>query len=362
MSNTTLSTNMNLPVPSVGIDPGPQWGSDLNACLTLIDAHNHSLGSGVQITPSGLNINADLPFGGNNATTLKEVRFSNQTAAITSASPDISALYSVGSGGDLYYNDSAGHQIQITNAGSVSGSTGTITGLPSGTAGAAFASSTFKFTSATLTAANVDGRNMILRNSTASSKGLTLQPPTAMGSDYSLTLPSVPAQTNVMSLDNTGAMSSVTFDAVGTTMTSVGANAIATSMTRSTGTSVAANGVAIGSGSGAYSSTGVSYSVIDTCTIVTSGRPVALQLIAYSTSGQAFLLSGHSANIKFRRDSTDVAIHAFQTGAVSAYFPVSAFSHIDAVGAGTYVYTAQGNSDTASVLGVTNAKIVAFEL
>ena len=62
---------MSLPVPAVGNESGPQYAFDLNGCFAIIDGHNHSPGSGVQINPSGILINADLPFGNNNATSLR---------------------------------------------------------------------------------------------------------------------------------------------------------------------------------------------------------------------------------------------------------------------------------------------------
>jgi hypothetical protein len=204
MSTFTLSSNMNLPIPTVGEDPGPDYANNLNSSLTIIDGHNHSAGSGVPITPAGLNISSDLSFGGNNATSFRSVRFTAQGSALVGAS-DLGCLYE--SGIDLYYNDGNGNQIRITQGGSVTGATGTITGLPSGTASASFAASTFTFQSATLTAANVDGRNFILRNSGASSFGLTLSPPAAMGSDFSLVLPSLPVSQKIMTLDNSGNMS-----------------------------------------------------------------------------------------------------------------------------------------------------------
>lgn len=218
---------MNLVIPVPGNDPGPDWANNLNISLTTIDLHDHSTGKGVQVTPSGLNINADLPFNNYNITLPKTVRFTAQVSALSAVSPNLNCLYVAGV--DLYYNDGNGNQIRITQTGSVTGSSGTITGLPSGTASAAYSAGTFTFQSATLTSANIDAGSYVLRNNTASSFGLTLQPPT-LASNYSLTLPSLPAQTNVMSLTSAGVIGSITYDQVGQGMTSVGANAIGVSM------------------------------------------------------------------------------------------------------------------------------------
>lgn len=193
---------MNLPIPIPGVDPGPQYALDLNSSLTIIDQHNHSIGSGVQITPSGININSALSLNGNDLINVASVTLTPQVSTPISGS-----LYE--SGVDLFYIDGNGNNIRITQAGSVTGSSGTITGLPSGTASASYGSGVFVFQAATNTAANMDGASFIFRNNIANSKGLTLSPPNAMGSDYQLFLPTIPAQTNIMVIDSSGNMGSV---------------------------------------------------------------------------------------------------------------------------------------------------------
>lgn len=198
---------MGLAVPTIGVEAGPNWATDLNASLSTIDQHNHSSGQGVPINPSGININSDLLMNINNLTLAKSVRFSPLTVALSSAS-DIGCLYEVNA--DLYYNDGSGNQIRITQGGAVTGASGTITGLPSGTASASYSGGTFTFQAATSTAANLDGASLVLRNSSASSNGLTLSPPNAMGSNYSLTLPSLPGSTLFVTLDTSGNLGTAT--------------------------------------------------------------------------------------------------------------------------------------------------------
>ena len=201
MPNTSL--NMGLPIPITAVDSGLVWEQSVAAALGIIDGHNHSSGSGTQINPSGIDISTDLGFNSQNATMLRSVRFTAQATPI-SAPTDLGCLYEVGV--DLYYNDGSGNQIRITQGGSVAGSAGTITGLPSGTASAAYSAGTFIFQQATNTAANIDVASVILRNTTANSKGLTLQPPAAMGANYSLTLPSIPSTNSFMTIDSAGNM------------------------------------------------------------------------------------------------------------------------------------------------------------
>src|SRR4051812_20022083 len=108
MSNVNISPNMSLPVPVVGVDPGPDWALNINVALTLLDQHDHSPGKGVSITPLGMNISSDLSFAQNNATMLRSARFASQSAALAGAS-DLGCLYEVGN--ELYYNDGLGNQV-----------------------------------------------------------------------------------------------------------------------------------------------------------------------------------------------------------------------------------------------------------
>jgi len=111
---TTTTPNMNLVLPDVSVEPGPQWASDLNTALDLVDAHDHTTGKGVPVPSAGLSINADLPFGNNDATTLRSTRFTSQGSPLSTA-PDVDCVYV--SGDNLYYNDNSGNKIQITSGG-----------------------------------------------------------------------------------------------------------------------------------------------------------------------------------------------------------------------------------------------------
>lgn len=192
MSNYTISPNMNLTVPTVSVDPGPDWATNLNLSLTAIDQHDHSTGKGVQINPAGLNINSDLPLNQNNLTLARSLRlYPNQS--LLGLVSDLGCLYR--SGADLYYNDGSGTQIRITQSGSVTGAAGTITGLPSGTASAVYnaVSGTFIFQQATSTAANIDGGTLIIRypGSYPSPSGnyIALEASSALATGYAITLP-----------------------------------------------------------------------------------------------------------------------------------------------------------------------------
>ena len=212
MSFINLSANMNLPVPVVGIDPGPDWALNIDNCLAILDSHTHAAGSGVQITPAGLNINSDLPMGGNSLLNSKSLSLVNQGG--TMGSSTIGALYQVL--GDLYYNNAAGTPVKVTNGGSVAGAAGNITGLPSTSGGNAGLSwqniaGSFVFSGDTAnTYAVLDAGSLIIRNiNTPGANGVTLQAPLALGAGYVITLPPLLAGIpRILSMDSAGAITS----------------------------------------------------------------------------------------------------------------------------------------------------------
>lgn len=190
---STQSPNMGLTLSTIAVDSGLAWETNLNLSLTTLDGHTHASGSGVQIQPNGLNINTDLTFQSNQATNLKAALFVNQTSLAT-----LNALYTVA--GELWYNDPTG-AVQITAAGAVNA---TSSGISSGTASASFSAGTLVVLSAASTPANIQGGSLLLGNNIASSKYLTLSPPNAMASNFTLTLPSLPASQSFVTLDTSG--------------------------------------------------------------------------------------------------------------------------------------------------------------
>ena len=153
------SPNMGLPIPIVGVEPGPQYATDINNALTTIDGHNHTPGNGVQVPTGGININADLPFSSNNATLLRSTRFAPQSSTFSLAA-DVGCLYE--NGVDLYYRDGNGNNVRITQSGGVSGSPGSIANLTSpATASYVAGNSTFVWQSAANIASEVEASRFI---------------------------------------------------------------------------------------------------------------------------------------------------------------------------------------------------------
>ncbi len=199
--STTNSTNMNLPIPGVGTEPGPDFATDINAALTLIDSHDHSPGYGVQITPDGLNINEELTFNDNFAVDVAGVTFIAQ-----GSTPGIHTIYE--SSNDLYFVDGVGNNVRITQNGAVAGTPGSIANLVSPASASYVAlSSKFVWESNTNIAANMDFGAAIMRNLTPNSTyALTLQPPASLAADFTVTLPTLPLATNFLTITSTGTM------------------------------------------------------------------------------------------------------------------------------------------------------------
>jgi hypothetical protein len=205
---------MSLPVPIVGVDPGPDWASNYNASLSILDQHNHSSGSGVQINQSGINLTANattfdsLNFNTSNAYGLRSVKFVNQSSTL-GLSTDVGSLYE--SGSNLYFNNGAGVPVQLTSGNSIVGTAGSISGLPSGTASASYSGGTFTFQSATSTPAAFNVGPITIGQQVASPNQITIQSPNSLSASYQLTLPTPPANfpaaNNFLMITNTGNLS-----------------------------------------------------------------------------------------------------------------------------------------------------------
>lgn len=209
MANTTISPNMNLVVPVVATDPGPDWATNVNASLSIIDGHNHTNGSGVPIGSDGLSFSSDLPLNNNSLTQVESVQFSSQGATLPGSILD--SLYVVSK--DLYYNDGNGTPVRITLGGSVTGASGTITGLPSGTASASFNLGTFAFRQSTNVPATMDVGTVAIGATVANSKKVNLKASALQSADYDFTLPlNLPVVTQLLQLSNAGQASASGFN------------------------------------------------------------------------------------------------------------------------------------------------------
>jgi len=168
---------MSLVVPDVGTS-GPTYATQINSALDVIDAHDHTPGKGARIPPSGLNINADLPFNGNDAISLRSTRYVAQTAVLA-ASDDRNCVSSVN--GNLYWNNSNGVAVQITAGNGLNfASLGTIGGdygAAGVTASAVYTDSlkTFSWLQAASTFAKMAVGDLALYSTTASTQAVSIK-------------------------------------------------------------------------------------------------------------------------------------------------------------------------------------------
>lgn len=382
MANTITSPNMNLSIPVPGVDPGPDYALNLNACLATIDQHNHSSGQGVQINPSGININADLPMANNNLTLARSIRFAAQSAPLSLVT-DLGCLYE--SGVDLYYNDGSGNQVRITQSGGVAGTPGSISNLVS-PASAAYVSAnqTFVWQSAASTPANLDAGSIILRNITANSKGLTLNPPNAMSVNFSITLPSLPLVTSLINIDASGNMGTWALDnstltqsagiiqvpASGITATQLAANSVTTAKILNNNVTPAKLSAPNYAVTSVQSNSTTSTTLVDTgltVNVTVSGlRPV---LVMLQNSGTSFgswgaNTAGNALFLAFLRSGTIISYSASDNfgPSTATNYAASCFSYIDFPSAGTYTYKVQYKTTSSGDVNFSNTQLIVLEL
>lgn len=203
---TTPAMLLNL--PDVGVIPGPLWASMLNAAFFDIDSHDHSSNKGVQVTPSGLNVDSDLPFNSNNAITLRSTAYDNQGAFLPNT--DLRRIYV--KGGDLFYNNNLGVPVQITSGTTINitgfGGIGGDYGQPGVQAAVTYSNitKTYLFVqSPGVTGGMAFGPISIFEN-VMGANSVTIRTPVALGASYVLRLfPSLPATMNeLVALDTIG--------------------------------------------------------------------------------------------------------------------------------------------------------------
>ena len=364
----TTSANMGLQIPTIGVDSGLAWEQAINSNTGIIDQHNHTPGFGNPITPSGININADLLFNGYNATLLRSDRFQVQSTLLSQAS-DIGCIYV--SGVDLYYNDISGNKIKLTSGGAVNA---TSTGISSGTASASFVSSTLVVNAAATTPANIQSASILLGNTgVAGSKYLSLSPPSALAANYALVLPTVPSVTSIMALDTSGNMSApytvdnstieistniIKVKPQGITNTELAANAVETVniLPQSVTSDVLASTVGDNSGSVGYQRvTSGSYTTIATTVVGFSGnRSVLVSFQPDGTStNESYLHSTTAASLKLNVAVTgvnnDVAFWALTFGNNLTNLQIVLPLAVYGLGSQNYTFTLSGKVTTTGI-------------
>jgi hypothetical protein len=357
MADVIISPNMLLPVPVVGQDPGPDWANNINACLGILDQHDHSSGEGVQINPDGIDINMDLPMNGNNLTLVNTVRFNNLTGSLSGTTPNLGCIYEAVN--ELYYNDGVGNVVQLTKAGAINA---TSSGISSGTASASFSGGVLVVDSNVNTPGNIQAGSILFGNNVPASNFATVEPPSALASNYTITLP--PTNT-------TGSTVFLTYDA--SNDMGIGP-AVSGGITRANQAPV---GQQISASCGTFNTNSGSFVQVTnmSVTLTTSGRPVfiGLQPDGSPPSSNTPALWG----MQVPALTTDYGLMGVNRGATTIVnfevpvalngpeynsFPLPGFLCLDTPTAGTYTYTLQMAVIGNVYIFMNYAVLVAYEL
>lgn len=336
---SSLTPNMSLVVPTVGQEPGPQYATDINGDLSIVDNHNHTPGFGVPVPSAGINYNADINSNNNRLKLLKSATFTAQVSPLSGITPDIGALYV--SGVDLYYNDINGIQIRMTQGGGISGTPGSISGLtPPASATYSPSGSEFIWQSAVNTAAGMDNGPVTIREEVANAKGITIQSPASLGADYSLTLPAaLPGSTQFLTITSAGLINdNVPFPLPRNDLAAVGQQ------------------ISSSCGSFHVTSAGLADVTNLTVTITTTGRPVMLMIMADQSGTDSYfqLQSTTGSNqgtmsLAILRGASIIMDNVILVDGGEMKIPPSII-YLDPVGAGTYTYKVQAGIDTTNTI------------
>lgn len=373
MADIIQSQYMDLPVPIPTVDPGPQYATDINSCLALIDQHDHSVDKGTPVTPAGMNINLDLEFNGNNATELRSTRFDVQPSPI-SAPTDLGCTYV--SGVDLYYNDVNGNQVRITQSGAIAGTPGSIGGLtPPASVTYNSGTSTFIFQSTTATPANLDAASIIIRELVANGKGVTLSAPAALAANYTLTMPSsLATSSSFVTSDPSGNLSytapddnTVQISGTHLQVKDHGITQIKRSLATSGNTATAGN-FALSESCGSFSITSATEAQVTNLavTITTTGRPVRVELIPADGGSQSFVSvtpETSACSVFFNSNGNRIATNVFEIiASAPAVLATAPWSTVTFPASSSYTYTVTARSGPAATLSIRDIKLLAYEL
>lgn len=377
------TSNMGLTLPDVSVTLGPTWASQINSDLTLLDQHNHTSGFGVQIPTAGLNIDGDLGFNNHAISGLSYLKLNPQAATL-----ETSSLY-VDSAGDFFYRNSAGAPVQITSAGGLAATPGSITNLPSGTAAVTFLSGPgrYVFTKSTNAGAVLDSGPLILRTGSVGSNGVVLTPHPST-TNYGLQLPqSFPAAQAVLSCSTVGVTSFTVTDSTltltssllqvasgGITATQLATDAVETAKIKDGAVTYAklqASNCVVPSSGGNGSTTSTSYvglTVPAALITVVAGRPLFISCVSegvglggdegfFGVSGLGngylrFFASGYSAN----------GLGASVLSVDTSYPPACMTFVIQNPTAGTYTFYLEGKVDAGTTLSYSNIKVIAYQI
>lgn len=201
-----LTPNMLLQLPVIGTTLDPTWSQEFLNDLNIIDGHNHTIGSGIQLASASLAIVTNFNFNSHAAISVGSLQFNVKGVPLTSTI-DIGKLYSVS---DLYYNNYSGQQVQITSGSTVNiGGTGGFKGdysIDGAIASFNNSENRFIYTNAGSIFSEMQGSSVIYTNTGGFTVSLFPAPITP--SNFVITLPlQLPGSTQILVLDATGLLS-----------------------------------------------------------------------------------------------------------------------------------------------------------
>lgn len=370
MTFTIQTPNMllNLPIPTQEL--GPQYALDNNLAFGQVDTHNHTSGQGVPVPTAGLNINADLALNGFNLLGARSYRMASQASPLALPG-DVATLYV--SGGNLYYNNLSGSQVQITvgstlNAGSIGGFGGNY-GVGGSIANYNSSTTQYIFTSDGSDLANVAVGELSIYKTGTSAHSVNLISPT-LAASYSLTLPNAIASgaNSFLVSDGSGNVTYVTLG-TGLAVTSGVLNAT----TAAVGTPV------VSSSTGTFNNSGGGLVAVTnaTVTITTTGNAVMLMLQPDGTSNVSLLVVANTsgagfsdANWYWYRGGSAISSTLLNTeinsGTIQQIIvPPGCLNYLDTsvIGSpGTYTYALYNNANSNQISECHYCKVIAFEL
>lgn len=179
------------PIPTVGVTPRPDYAEQINAWMSEIETILES-----KVTPSGMNINAELDMQNQVLLNADCVRFENNTSTKTGISNSY-RLYVTN--GELYFTDGSANVVKLTdggalNAASIRGILGDYGADTTAQADYTSATGIYRFlkTVSTSTRAAVEAGTLRLAGTGSSPSNFLTVAPHASSSNYTITLPQQP--------------------------------------------------------------------------------------------------------------------------------------------------------------------------
>lgn len=354
-----ITPNMLLDLATPGVTPGPDWADDVNASFDTVDVHDHSTGKGVRITPAGFNVSTDLPFNDHNATEVRAVRL--ETQAITPADPDdLQEIYS--RGGELYYIDASGNDVQITSGGTVNvsspggGFSGDF-GAPGVTASVPYSDTTkvYSFLQDAGITGSIACYQLKLFDDSSGANGITISPPSTAVTAYTFTLPAaLTASQQIMQITSAGAVlysntipTATIFSSTVATgaLTVTGAATISTTL-GVTGATTLGNTLAVTGATTLSSTLAVTGNITATANIVMSngaGSYTAPRILAQNNNGDCtgigvYRNGSTPSGIGMLATASNARIYYTEDGGTNAYslINVVAATGVISIGNGTF--------------------------